>query len=244
VKHSGFAIISPLLCAGLLLVVAAEKTTRLKPRDVEPFHEQAKAAIAAIPEKIGSWESVNVDVPWQATKLLQPNIILSRRYTDWDASSATTFKRYADVLIVQTRDSRTMQGHYPPKCYPANGEQLVLETHRQWTLQDTRPDGAQAQPLIINGMEYEFEWKPPGLGRTQRRAVINFLIVPHKGIVRSMDDVYAASEDYQQRYYGAAQFQVVMSAEIPQADRDRIFQTLMAPNLEVVRTLESGGIKQ
>ncbi len=53
----------------------------------------------------------------------------------------------------------------------------------------------------------------------------NFLIVPGKGILPDMPGLRKASEDYRRRFYGAAQFQLVMDADLPQADRDAIFTT-------------------
>ena len=87
-------------------------------------------------------------------------------------------------------------------------------------------------------------------GRSSRTTVYNFLIVPGKGIVRDMKGVEQADEDYQQRYYGAAQFQVVFqqqqgqgSAEGTRAERDAVFATLMAPNIQLIETLTSGALQ-
>jgi len=54
-----------------------------------------------------------------------------------------------------------------------------------------------------------------------------------------MDGVRRAAGNYQQRYYGAAQFQLVMNADLPQSERDQIFCTLMTPCVPVIRTLIS-----
>jgi hypothetical protein len=62
-----------------------------------------------------------------------------------------------------------------------------------------------------------------------------------------MKGVEEAAEDYQQRYYGAAQFQVVFqsegSAERSREERDEIFATLMGPNIQLIETLTSGVLK-
>ena len=59
--------------------------------------------------------------------------------------------------------------------------------------------------------------------------------------------VEQAAEDYQQRYYGAAQFQMVFqteaSAEPSREQRDEIFATLMGPNLKLIETLTSGALQ-
>ena len=56
-----------------------------------------------------------------------------------------------------------------------------------------------------------------------------------------MNGVQAAAEDYQQRYYGAAQFQVVFGStgapDLDQDEHDQIFMTLMQPAVPVIRQL-------
>ena len=48
----------------------------------------------------------------------------------------------------------------------------------------------------------------------------------------------------QERYYGAAQFQLVFSgpvtADLSQAERDEIFKTLMEPAIPVIQELNKG----
>jgi hypothetical protein len=61
--------------------------------------------------------------------------------------------------------------------------------------------------------------------------------------VRDIKGVEEAAEDYQQRYYGAAQFQVVFQSlsndALPQEQRDEIFTTLMEPALPVIKQLNT-----
>jgi hypothetical protein len=61
-----------------------------------------------------------------------------------------------------------------------------------------------------------------------------------------MKGVEEAAEDYQQRYYGAAQFQVVFhglaSADRSRDERDEMFATLIGPNLKLIETLKAGAL--
>jgi len=97
----------------------------------------------------------------------------------------------------------------------------------------------------ICGYEYQFTevWQ----GQTSRTTVYNFLIVPGRGIVRDMKGIEEAAEDYQQRYYGAAQFWVVFqglaSADRSREERDAIFSALLGPNIHMIETLTSGALK-
>jgi hypothetical protein len=96
--------------------------------------------------------------------------------------------------------------------------------------------------LTIHGKEYEFSDRVGD--QTYQRVVYNFLIIPGRGIVRDMDAVSSAAEDYQERYYGAAQFQMVISAAVPRAERDRVFAQMVGARPDIIKTLMSGGIRE
>jgi hypothetical protein len=215
----------------LMLGMIAENKTHITPADVEPYHARAKAAIESIPTTIGTWTAKGESVPREAIKLLRPNIILSLRYSDNDVSHDRWYDRWASLLVDQCRDARDMNGHYPPVCYVNSGEVQIYSQPRDWKVGD----------LVISGTEYHF--LKTSATESTRTAVYNFLIVPRAGILRDMEGVRRAAEDYQQRYYGAAQFQVLMNADLPQQERDEIFTTLMQPCQPVIRTLMSGGIQ-
>ena len=185
---------------------------------------------------MGTWTGKDNEVPLAAQRLLKPNAILSRTYLD--NSSVDPYQpRMANLLIVQCRDSRDMVGHYPPICYRAQGMTMDENDRHE---RDWKVGG-----ITIPGYEYQFTevWQ----GQTNHTTVYNFLIVPGRGIVRDMKGVEKAAEDYQQRYYGEAQFQVVFhglaSADQSRDERDAIFAALIGPNLNVIKTLTSGALK-
>ncbi len=211
----------------MLLGMVAENQSRLTPRDAEPYHAMAKRAIDSIPTSVGSWSSVPEKVPDEAIQLLRPNDIRCLRYVDNVLTSPRWYDRWASLLVDQCKDARDMEGHWPPNCYVNSGEDETYSEPRDWKVGD----------LLIPGMEYHF--LKTTAAESSREAVYNFLIVPGRGIVRDMNGVRKAAQDYQQRYYGAAQFQLVMNADLPQQERDEIFTTLMQPCVRVIRTLES-----
>jgi len=235
-RKLAFVLAPPMLSVGLLAGIVAEQRTHLKPKDVEPYHTRAAQAINAVPYIIGTWTGEDKKVPLAAQKLLKPNAILSRAYVD-SAPSVSHVPKSASLLIVQCRDSRDMVGHYPPICYRSQGMTLdeKYSGPRDW----------QVGGKTISGYEYQFTEVREG--QTSRKTVYNFLIVPGRGIVRDMKGVEEAAEDYQQRYYGAAQFQVVFgglaSADRSREERDEMFAALIGPNLKVLETLTSGGLK-
>jgi hypothetical protein len=218
---------APVTCVALLLGMVAESSTRLTPRDAEPYHARAKAAIDSIPTRVGSWSASPEKVPAEAIQLLRPNDIRCLKYVDNNESDPRWFDRWASLLVDQCKDARDMDGHWPPNCYVNSGQDQTYDQMRDWNVAG----------LLIHGEEYHFS--KVSATESSRQAVYNFLIVPGRGIVRDMAGVRQVAGDYQQRYYGAAQFQLVMNADLPQAERDQIFTTLMTPCVPVIRTLVS-----
>src|SRR5947209_9164878 len=219
---------APLACVMLLACIVAENSTHFRPRDAEPYHARAKAAIEAMPFRFDGWTGRKLDVDPAAERLLHPNCILNRAYTDG---------RYtANLLIVQCKDGRDMAGHYPPNCYPAQGEQLT--SARDFEL----PVVGQGHHEIVKGVEYRFI-KTTGLA-VNERYVYDFFIVPGKGFVRDMADIRQSAKDYQRRYLGAAQFQVVFSdppAQMSPQQREEIVATLLGANAGVFEVLNMVG---
>jgi hypothetical protein len=240
-----FVLAPPVMAVTLLAGLTVEQSSYVKPQDVEPYHAKARGEIDKIPYVIaqGRWTGKDQPLPTAAQKLLRPNALVSRTYEDnqkIDAgASSVGHERSATLLIVQCRDSRDMLGHYPPRCYRSHGMEQKYAEPRDWNVGD----------MTIPGVEYGFEQKL--VGQTYRTTVYNFFVVPggrsNNPLRRDMDAVRDAAEDYQQRYYGAAQFQVVFqglsSADLPRSERDEIFRTLIEPTIPVIKTLSSGGLQ-
>jgi hypothetical protein len=235
----------PLVSIILLCCISVEAQRRIKPESAEPFHAKARDEINSIAMDIRSgdtlWNGVDTDVPAAATQLLKPNVILSRRYIEQRPDGSEG--RFGDLLIVQCRDARDMQGHYPPICYPANGDTLVQSEQRDWQMPASPGDPNTG--IVIMGMEYTFV-RSFGVD-TNRRIVYNFFVIPNvPHTCRDIDAVYKVGEDYQRRYYGSAEFQLVMPAELTRAQRDEMLVQLLGPYQDVILSLESesGGMAQ
>ena len=242
-RQLAFGLTPPVLAIGLLAGVVGERRGHVKPADVDAYHAKAAEGIKAVPYLVGFWYGHDKEVTAAAQKLLRPNAILHRVYTYNDGTPQRRL-RSAGLLIVQCRDSRDMVGHYPPICYRTHG--MTAETFSGC---EAKPEAGLARNFqvgnaSIEGTEYRFTRLAQG--QVFRTTVYNFFIVPRKGVVRDMKGVETAAEDYRQRYYGAAQFQVVFdslsSNDITAAERDEIFATLMAPNLTLIQTLTTGAL--
>jgi hypothetical protein len=200
--------------------MVAEHRNYLTEEDFALYHQAAAKAIRDVPRSIGSWVGNEVQVPQEAQRLLKPNEILSRQYENvsrWEQGEKV------DLLIVQCKRSGDMVGHYPRNCYRSAGNEMLKAEPREWRV------GGLTIPLT------EYHFRRTENRRTYWTIVYNFMIVPGRGIVRDMDGVKAAAEDYQQRYYGAAQFQVVFHSNLDQKERDEIFSLFLR---ELVPTIE------
>ena len=221
----------PALCIALLAGISVEKSHLATAATADPYHTDAKAQVEAIPRFIEGWSGTDVPLPPEAVKLLKPNALLSRRYEDAGSAGLNRGERWASLLVVQCRESRDMVGHYPKNCYPSSG----------WIELSSAPFDGSVGGVQIPATEYHFARTVQG--RTIRQCVYNFLIVPNAAIVPDIKGVEEAAEDYQQRYFGAAQFQVIVSSDLPQEEREAIYRMLVGASLDAIKTLKSGDVQ-
>lgn len=224
-------VASPALCLGVLGGIAWENSRHAKPQDAEPFHQAARAAVDGWPTAVGDWVGRDVPLTQGAIQLLKPNAHFCRQYYN----TRERHRRPVSLLVVQCRDPIDMSGHYPPNCYPNNGQPLAMQKERTWVV----PGGRRP----IRGVEYHFA--SGSMLRSTRTVVYNFFVLPGRGIVPDMTEVREASGDYQRRHYGSAQIQVVFEENPADADpqwRDQVFATLINSHPGVLDALNPGGI--
>src|ERR1700677_3493574 len=197
----------------MLVGMLAEARTHVQPTEAAPHLQRCADAIRAFPyvieTAIGSWTGKDTEMPVPAIQLLRPNAILSRRYSNEERNQVV------DFLIVDCADARDLQGHYPPNCYPAQGESELMDERktRIWHLPH----------MDVTGMEYNFAAKSL---TDSEQVVYNFFVMPlvpaltvsHKEldgkICPDISSVYTSGEDYQRRYYGEAEFQLVTGPQM------------------------------
>ena len=236
-KGVGSILASPVLCLFLLGGIALQQRTRLKPEDavVQNYHALAGAEVKRMPWKIealdSTWTAVEHKPETAAVRLLRPNVILSRRYVQNTTSGNAMV---AELLVVQCRDSRDMTGHYPPICYRNIGHELV--------------HGERHQAIDVGGEQVpftEYHFEKYTHGRAERLYVYNFFVVPGRGAVDDIKGVHEAAEDYERRFFGAAQFQVLMQDALAPADprvREQIFAAMLRSHPTLIATLKNDGM--
>lgn len=220
------ALLTFCICAFLLAGVATVTLARPEPADAEPYHARVRAAAAELPRQFGDWVGRDAEVPTSAQKLLRPNVILSRIYTNLATGVSAT------LVIVHCRDARDMIGHFPPACYPNSG----------WTPQGAVPASWIVDGVPLTGMEYTFSFRRPT--GTDRMVVDNLLILPNGALVRNMEQVTQVAANYAQRFYGAAQVQVLTPAALDDQQREAIFDQVVGAALPLIQTIRSGGAGQ
>lgn len=190
------------------------------PEDTAPYQARIRQAYAQLPMRIGNWIGEETPVPQSAITLLHPNVIISRRYTNFATG------RTASFLLTQCADARDMAGHYPPICYPNQGwiKERVKACH--WTV-----DG-----LGIDGMEYHFLRSPESPSGI---IVRNFMILPDGTIAPDMDSI-RKSTSVRRRFYGAGQVQVICDSNVPPDEQDQIFTSLIEGHMSVITAILSG----
>jgi hypothetical protein len=220
---------APALTAVLLVSMSTMDKLRIDPHEADAFHTRAAAVIAAVPRlfEIGphSWFA-RKDLPLgdDAEGMLKPNAYLHRIYQN------PVNGRQVELLLVQCRDSRDMQGHYPPVCYPSNGCQMNLpgearDSVIQWP----------GRKIMVPSREYSVVF--PG-GR--RRTIRNFFVMPNGQIVRDMESVNRSAKDYRELVFGVAQIQLLFDGSVDAPACEQIFTELLGANPELITTLQSG----
>ena len=209
---------APALTLVLLAGMTSVDRLRIDPHVADAFHARAAAAMAQVPVEIGPWYSAR-EYPLEkdAEGMLKPNGYLHRLYRNRRDG------RQVELLFVQCRDSRDMQGHYPPICYPSHGCTMPLPGEAQlW----------RAGDLEFAGREYTVTL-PSGYKQTIR----NFFVLPSGKIERDMESVVAAAKDQQGLVYGVAQIQLLFDASVGEAERDAIFSTVIGANRPLIDAL-------
>jgi Protein of unknown function (DUF3485) len=216
--HSVGASVATLLVLGVL---GAEKLVLEPPvRQVEAFQARVRAAVADMPRCIGPWLGVDVPLPQGAMRLLTPNAVISRQFTEDDTGEAFTF------LFIEVGDSRDILGHYPPVCYKAQG----------WTEESSTPMDWPAWGTTAHGMEYSF-----GRNRLEGPAsfvVDNFLFLPNCSTYRDMTEMKNQSTNRLYWGMGGGQVQFIFDPGISRQRRNEIVQSFlkaMSPVFDAMR---------
>jgi hypothetical protein len=199
--------ISRFLAAAMLVgVLAQSHLVQVEEPNVARYHARIRAADDGIPPTIGPWIGQNVPLPARALNSLHPNVLVSRTYIN--AENGTR----AGLLMVHCTDAHHMVGHFPLRCYPAEGWNLVSSKQRDWKI----------GTLLLTGMEYEFTKQDVGgpFGADAHIIVDNCLLRPRGLVLRDMSSMSDSILGAEGQATGAGQIQVYFSPDVDQSSRD------------------------
>lgn len=206
---------APLIAAALLLGLLL--TRPFEVRDLpgtDRYFAEVRRRIEAIPYKIGPWLGKDVEVSVAAVRLLRPNKLMQRQYTDQETG------RVLQLLVVHCGDTRDMRGHYPPVCYPAHGWRTIASRETTVTVDHAAlPAKVYDFARVVGGVE-------------NRMSVVNLFVVPRPegAFFSDIDALERASQDIRGAGLGAAQIQIVSVGDdqtrADESDINRFFDSL------------------
>jgi len=221
---------APALSAFMLVVIIAMNFSfgmfapHRNPR-AEEYHQDVREQIEAIPYRIGDWIGRDMPVQEAAQKLLRPNKLFQRSYTNTESGQRVM------LLVVHCKDTRDMVGHYPPHCYPANG----------WVSLDERGEFLDWSGREFPAMRYTFARGTRG--EKKEMSIVNFFVLPavDRPLVATMSEVNRAAQTSARAGMGAAQVQIMSDLSMPDADRDRVVAEFVSALDPVIGAVVSGG---
>jgi hypothetical protein len=202
------------MCAVLMLAgLGAHRLAVVhRPAEVAAHHRHIREVAASIgPGEIHGWIGQDNAIPLQTMRVLDPNVIISRRYVNVESGTVAGF------LLVHCSDAHDMAGHFPLRCYPADG----------WERRGARPREWRVGDLVVQGMEYQFSRRERFVQQAESNIVVcNFLLRPGQ-LLPDMDAMTASIVGAGGQSSGAGQVQVYFDASVPQENRDQAVVALV-----------------
>lgn len=212
---------APLVTLILLCGIATATLRRPGPSDAEAFHERIRAAVASIPSVINQWVGNDIEMPIDVVALLRPNALVYRTYRN------SSTQRVVILTLVQAKDARNLVGHYPPVCFTSHGWSVDSVDRQDWHCADR----------LIPVSEYHCSRATAG--GFERMTVINFMVLPNGQLQADMEGVHRAAANYTRRFFGAAQFQLILDADLSLNERRSIFAQLITASRGAIEALGS-----
>lgn len=206
----------------IILVIGGHRYATLRrPAGVAEYRRQVRESAASVPGRIGAWVGADVPIQARAIKVLDPNLMISRRYTNVEDGTV------AGLSLVHCADAHDMVGHFPMRCYPAQGWNVRSAQPREWVVGDLR----------LAGMEYEFTIDSlEGNGR-QELTVINCMFRPGGVVLRDMESLSRSIIGAGGQSSGAGQMQIYFDSKIPREKRDAAVLVLVEGYKPVLKSI-------
>jgi hypothetical protein len=219
---STLALAAAPLTAVVLAVMGGYSLASMRVGGNEVYLREVKTAIEALPTTIGGHFSSEQPPIEAAVELLRPNKLMQREYTNSMQNSSFT------LLVVHCADVRDMMGHYPPRCYPSNGWDVV-------EARDEVIERAGGSPIPITRYRVTLDHES---GRFAR-VIANTFIVPRADDPLGRDD-RALDRVTRTRWssgLGAAQVQIITDASMDPEQRAEIERKVAEALDDLIETI-------
>lgn len=217
-------LLAPLACAVIMAGATAHSLSLPGASDARPYHQAVAAAATDTPIQIQGLDAAPLEIPKGSLKMLRANTSRAVQYTDTRTGVTAQF------LLIQGRDARDLDGHYPPRCYPSvNGYVEIDRSTRDWAING----------MTIYGTEYLFA--ESNKVDAPRWIVMHYFVLPNGKTTGNLREMQAAAADYLRRHHGAAQVQLLFrESESTPLQRDAIFTRVMNANTNLLQTILAG----
>ncbi len=224
-RQRGIAALAPIVTAmALIAMLFSGRVESVSGEQIDEYQANIRRLVDNIPYRVGDWYGKDVPAPPAAVKILRPNALLQRRYTE--LGTGRTFS----LLVVHTEEARDMQGHWPPNCYPASG----------WELLDTRQTTIETDSAVIPVNDYSFRRTVDGF--EQRMNVLGFFVLPgdDADFLTSYQALVRAGRNKATAGLGAAQIQLLSGSDIDDAERKELARMFVGSIDSLIRVIAGG----
>lgn len=209
----------------LVLKVAVPLSVPAGP-EVEAARATIREAMKRTPYLVaGRLVAQDQDLPTEAMKLLKPNGVISRNYSDIARGLSYGF------VMTHAVDLNDMVGHYPPICYPGAG----------WTLEDS----SETHELdlgfdTVRVREYRFVRRSES-GADIGVRVLNGFILPDGSTTTEMSELRARAGRRALAAAGATQMQMIVPESYDEQETLEVMAAIVRSTEEAVRLMGLGG---
>ena len=221
INRTSIGRFSPLVALVLLAAMLVTGGVNVyAPANADRYFANVAERIRQTPYQIGAWNGIDEPMTEPARELLKPNELLQRRYRNRDTGESFT------LLMIHCKNTRDMEGHYPPVCYPRHG----------WAMRGTNPLVLSVDDQEIPANRYGFD-KPSR--QTVGMDVLGFFVLPsdEQPYTAGMEALTRASRARSAAGMGAAQIQIITERSMPQTQRDEIVAMVLeeiGPTLRLI----------
>lgn len=222
-KHSSWIGpgLAALMLASLTVLHYFERGTA---GNIDHYMAVVAEQIDAVPTNIGPYVGRDAAVAPGAIRLLKPNRIIQRRYTNIASEARETFS----LLLVHCQVAKDMNNHFPPNCYPNSGWEMagppedLTVTVGELRIPAKRYRFGRADDMLADDMD-----------------ILSFFVLP-SGQVRFGGDMGLVDHSSRLPWtdkLGAGQVQILTPAAMPEDLRGEIWDQALgalAPSLHAI----------